>query len=276
MKHRKAFTLIELLVVIAIIALLMSILMPALTRVKKQARTSACLAQLKQWGLYFSMYAQDYNQKFMEGNQGTSKFGGSNRWIRALGDYYKWDSDFTCCPNATKPWQDKDGNSNNLAGTYLGSTTAWGYYTDDDWAKPIKGSYGINGWCNNPDPGQGHGGKPAANHWRGPNVRGAGYVPLFCGAQRYNFWPEATDAPPDVDGAIWDAGDGAHMRRVCLDRHDGFNNCLFLDFSVRKIGLKELWTLRWHKNYNEAGSYTTRGFVTPDMWPEWMQVYKDY
>jgi len=53
MSRRKGFTLIELLVVIAIIALLMAILMPALARVKEQARTVACLANLKQWNLIF-------------------------------------------------------------------------------------------------------------------------------------------------------------------------------------------------------------------------------
>ena len=55
----KGFTLIELLVVIAIIALLMGILMPALAKVRKQARGAACLSQIKQWSLIWSMYFDD-------------------------------------------------------------------------------------------------------------------------------------------------------------------------------------------------------------------------
>ena len=73
---RKAFTLIELLVVIAIIALLMSILMPALQRVKSQARSVACLSKLKQWGLFFAMYAEDYNGRFMMGSPSRPKIDG--------------------------------------------------------------------------------------------------------------------------------------------------------------------------------------------------------
>ncbi len=59
MRKREGFTLIELLVVIAIIALLMGILMPALQRVKKQARTVYCLSSLKQLGMAMTMYADD-------------------------------------------------------------------------------------------------------------------------------------------------------------------------------------------------------------------------
>ena len=65
-KH-KAFTLIELLVVIAIIAILMAILMPALARVKEQARTTGCLANLKQWNLVAKIYCDDNDGNFWSG-----------------------------------------------------------------------------------------------------------------------------------------------------------------------------------------------------------------
>jgi prepilin-type N-terminal cleavage/methylation domain-containing protein len=59
MKRQRAFTLIELLVVIAIIAILLAILMPALQRVKKQARGILCRNNLKNYGLAARLYIDD-------------------------------------------------------------------------------------------------------------------------------------------------------------------------------------------------------------------------
>ena len=49
-----------------------------------------------------------------------------------------------------------------------------------------------------------------------------------------------------------------------------------MDWSVRKVGLKELWTLKWNKEFNTNNHWTKAGGVQPDDWPQWMRNFKDY
>lgn len=66
----KAFTLIELLVVIAVIAVLMGILMPALSRAREQGKRAVCMSHLKQMQLAWTIYADENDGKIVNGDSG--------------------------------------------------------------------------------------------------------------------------------------------------------------------------------------------------------------
>jgi len=63
-KSTKGFTLIELLVVIAIIAILAAILFPVFAKAREKARQTSCLSNMKQMGLGWMQYVQDYDETF--------------------------------------------------------------------------------------------------------------------------------------------------------------------------------------------------------------------
>lgn len=270
----KGFTLIELLVVIAIIALLMGILMPALQRVRKQAKAVTCQTYLKQWGTLFNMYCDDNDRKMPDRSAPDSS--GQGRWMYSLRHLYSDVKDLKLCPLVKK--------SSIAAGvdaaSWWGSTfTAWeipAYDAGGGREVGTYGSYGINGYCyNTKDTLMGF--ATIAMHWKTPDVKGAADIPLMMDAMFWTGWPRSINSPrsePIMVGTHIDDEDG--MQRYCLDRHNARINAVFFDFSVRPVGLKELWTLKWHRGYDRGGAWTRAGGITPNDWPEWMRKFKDY
>jgi len=239
----------------------MAILLPTLQRVRNQARAVVCQANLKQWGTILGLYVEENRARlpclfvdsvlFLRGSFVSEDDPNEPESLNPIDT-----KGIACCPMAVRP-------SGKIR---IGSTfEAW---ETRIYGPPFRCSYGFNGrllsfisvdWI--------------TGELLGPNVfslKGRAKFPVLLDCKR-PYSSVRDYRGPRLTERSW-VGWGS----FCMNRHNGHVNSLFLDWSVRKVGLKELWTLKWYSEFDTAGPWTKAGGVQPEDWPEWMRRFKDY
>jgi len=242
-----------------------------LERVRRQARGVGCKSNLHQWGLIFAMYTQENNGYFYSGLlQSFGRDVAHGDWWRECMRPMSKDKKMWLCPTAKKY------RSNASLSAMALATNPFEAWRVPESHGGDEGSYGPNGWMCNP-PGNmdtlwGRG--PKENYWRTHLVQGAYNIPVFTEGWWVDGWPRHTDGPP-AQGHKTPKIDGQEMRTLCVNRHGGAQYCLFADWSVRKVALKQLWQLKWHRKFDTSGPWTRAGGVAPEDWPRWMAGFKE-
>jgi prepilin-type processing-associated H-X9-DG protein len=267
--------------VVGLIALLLAILLPSLQLARSHGQAVVCLSHLKQWGTTFALYTQENESRLpptgheglwlMRGvltTQGDANEPRVGRSIRTQG--------IACCPSAAS--LDKSAtvgtmsltaqNRTPILVTRGGARTAWEIIEP---GPPFRGSYGLNRGLFLTSP---------LGYQSRIKLGLLGVDTLA--TKKTSRIPVLLDAPGPLGHPIWEmmpSGDGFDLSPgmpFCMKRHGTYVNGLFLDWSARRIDLKELWVLPWYPSFDTAGRWTKAGGVQPENWPKWLRGCKDY
>jgi prepilin-type N-terminal cleavage/methylation domain-containing protein/prepilin-type processing-associated H-X9-DG protein len=216
-RHRRgAFTLIELLVVIAIIAILASLLIPALAKAKHKAQSTQCINNARQIALGHSMFIADEN-RMIPYNQWP------NLWMRILAQRYNAINKVRTCPVA-KEIPDNQINKVRASPDFPAGHVDRPWVVDNGGTNWFQGGYAMNGYfyqIDNPKPPDIDNdpyGDRASHFTTEGSITSPSLTGVFSDGIWVDFWPSPSDLPA-INLYNGDGFAGGGLSRIAIPRH---------------------------------------------------------